>query len=347
MEQIPQRQPTRSVKVKNTVIGGGSRIKIQSMTTARVTDDDICGELAALKAEGCDIVRVAVNDVADALAIKSRDFLGMPVVADIHFDYKLALLAIENGADKVRVNPSNLGARENFVKVIHCARAHHVPIRIGANCGSVHDAVNVGQSVSDSLKEYVGVCENEGFYDIVLSVKSSSVLQTIELNREVSRIFDYPLHLGVTEAGTLSGGSIKNAIGIGALLADGIGDTIRVSLSAAPYEEVACAKRILRALDLYGGVKIVSCPTCGRKKADVIALASELERATSSINADITIAVMGCEVNGPGEAKQADLGVAGAVGGGAVLFEKGKLIKKLTKEEIIPELLKYIDSYSK
>ena len=339
----------RPVKVGNLLLDG-KKIFIQSMLNVPTSDIDGNVEQAiALEKAGCDIIRVAVPDEAAAKnvipALKAN--VKMPVVADIHFDFRLALLSVEAGADKIRLNPGNIGSPENVRKVAETCKAAGVPIRIGVNSGSVEKEIlakhgaPVAAALVESAVTQAKMLENFGFHDIVLSIKSSDVRETIAAYR-LAADTEYPLHLGVTEAGTERTGLIKSAVGIGALLADGIGETVRVSLAADPVREIYAAKDILRVLGLYGGVKVLACPTCGRTKIDIIGIANAVETAVRDLNKDITVAVMGCAVNGPGEAKEADLGIAGG-DGCAVIFKKGEIIRKVNENEIISELLKEIE----
>lgn len=341
---------TKKVKIGNKIIGGGSDIAVQSMLN--VISTDIAGNVAQakrLEAAGCDIVRVSVPDL-DAVrlveAIKKE--ISIPLVADIHFDYKIALECANAGIDKIRINPGNIGSSDRVKAVAKACKSKNIPIRIGVNSGSLDKEI---------LKKYGGVtasalCESAitqakmlekfDFDDIVISIKSSDVRKTIEAYREISQKCDYPLHLGVTEAGSAHMGLIKSSIGIGSLLCDGIGDTIRVSLTDIPEKEVYAGHDILRAIGLEKGVQIVSCPTCGRTKIDLIPIAAEIENALKGIKKDIKVAVMGCVVNGPGEASDADIGIAGG-DKCAVLFKKGQIVCKLKEEEIVERLLSEIE----
>ena len=322
------------VNVGSAVLGDGT-IKIQSMTTTPTCDaEKTAAQIGRLAAAGCEIVRVAVRDEADARAIRTiRDKISLPLVADIHFSAKLAVLAGENGADKVRVNPGNIGGENQLRSVADCLRAHHVPVRVGANTGSLEKEhyQKYGKSAKALVESALGnvaAFEKFGVDDIVISVKPSSVPLTVEAYRLLASLTDYPLHVGVTEAGTHESGVVKSAIGIGALLLDGIGDTIRVSLTEDPVEEIYAAKRILRACNLAGGVDVVSCPTCGRCEWDSMKLAQKVEELTFASKKNLKIAVMGCVVNGPGEAKDADLGIAGGKEYCA-LFRGGAVTQKI------------------
>ncbi len=340
---------TKKIKIGTTEIGGGSPVKIQSMTNVPTSDTErVIAQINALAEAGCDIVRFSVPDEQSAKAveaIKSRSTV--PLVADIHFDYRLALMCIERGIDKVRINPGNIGGENNAAAVAKAARAAGVPIRIGVNGGSLEKGLlekcgDLPRAMVESAKRHVEILNKFDFDDIVLSLKASSVKTTVEAYRLASETFPYPLHLGVTEAGTTEQGIVKSAVGIGSLLLDGIGDTIRVSLTDDPLREAWAAKLILRSLDMGGDyVEVVSCPTCARTKIDLIPIAEKINEAVSGIDKKLKVAVMGCVVNGPGEAADADVGIAGG-DGCAVLFKHGKIIKKIGEAEIIPCLLSEI-----
>ena len=341
---------TRKVKIGNLYIGGGERVAVQSMTTAYTADAEKTAEqIKALESCGCDIVRVAVPDEDSAKAIFDiKNKIDIPVVADIHFDYRLALICMERGVDKIRINPGNIGGEDRARLVAEEAKRRHIPIRIGVNGGSLEKEIleKYGSATPEAMVEsaagHVRILEKYGFYDTVISIKSSDVRKTIAAYRLASERFDYPLHLGVTEAGTYKNGVIKSAIGIGSLLADGIGDTIRVSLTDDPIREVETAKRILKALGLSkGGIEVVSCPTCARCRINLIPIAKQVNEALENIDADIKVAVMGCVVNGPGEAKDADIGIAGG-DGCAVLFKKGIVAGKIPEEKIVETLIEEI-----
>lgn len=340
------RRETRVVNVGNLKIGGKNKIIIQSMLNKPTTDINACIlQIKELEKAGCELVRLTINNKKAAEAIKEiKKNTNIPLVADIHFDYKLALLAIENGIDKLRINPGNIGSDENVEKVIKAAKEKNIPIRIGVNSGSIEKNIleKYGKPCSDALVEsamyHIKLLEKFNFYDIVISLKASNVIMMIEAYKKISTLVDYPLHLGVTEAGTKFQGTVKSSIGIGALLAEGIGDTIRVSLTENPVEEIKVAKEILKVLDLSNeGVEIISCPTCGRTEIDLISLAKEVEREFQNEKKKIKIAVMGCVVNGPGEAKEADYGIAAGKGIG-ILFKKGKVIKRVSEKDILLEL---------
>jgi (E)-4-hydroxy-3-methylbut-2-enyl-diphosphate synthase len=341
---------TKVIKVKNIKIGGGNPVIIQSMTNTKTSDiQKTISQIKELEEKGCELVRVTVNDMEAAHAIKEiRKNIKIPLVADVHFDYRLALVAIENGIDKLRINPGNIGNEENIRKVVEAAKAKKIPIRIGVNSGSVekHILEKFGSPSSAAMVEsalyHIKLLEKLDFYDIVVSVKSSNVKIMVETYRELAKTIKYPLHLGVTEAGTKFSGTIKSSIGIGSLLLDGIGDTIRVSLTENPVEEIEVAQEILQILGLKEGTEIISCPTCGRTEIDLIGLAKKIEREFKNKSYNIKIAVMGCIVNGPGEGKEADYGVAGGKGIG-VLFKKGIVVKRVVESEILAELKKMIE----
>lgn len=345
------RKITREVKIGNKKIGGNNPILVQSMTNTDTHDiEKTIEQIRRLEAEGCDIIRVAVPDMEAAEAIKEiKKNINIPLVADIHFDYRLAIKSIENGADKIRINPGNIGREENIKKVVEIAKERGVPIRIGVNSGSLEKEILykykgiTAEAVVESALKSVLILEKLGFYDIVISLKTPNVPLTIEAYKLASSKVDYPLHVGITEAGTIEAGTIKSAIGIGTLLYLGIGDTIRVSLTGDPVHEVRVGRQILRSLGLLKeGVEVISCPTCGRTKIDLIKLAEEVEKRTRHIKKPLKVAVMGCVVNGPGEAKEADIGIAGGVGEG-VIFKKGKVYKKVKEEELVEELMKEIE----
>ncbi len=339
---------TKEIKIGNLKIGGGNRIAIQSMTNTKTADKDATlAQIKALSSAGCDIVRFTVNDMEAAEAIPYYvENLSLPLVADIHFDYRLALAAAERGISKIRINPGNIGDKENIKKVATACRARNIPIRIGINGGSTEKSVlekyggPTAEALAESALNNARMLEECDFNDIVLSVKSSDVLTMTKAARILSEKCDYPLHIGVTETGDVRRGNIKSAIGIGSLLLDGIGDTVRVSLTDDPVKEVLAAQDILFCCGIGGGINIVSCPTCGRTQSNLIPLVAELERKTREIKTDrrLTVALMGCAVNGPGEAKHADVGVACGDRSG-LLFRKGEIIRKLDESEIVPTLI--------
>ena len=341
---------SRVVKVGNLLIGGGNPVVIQSMTNTTTSNvEATVAQIKKLESAGCQMVRMTINNEEAAKAIgEIKKRVNIPLCADIHFDYKLALLAIENGIDKLRINPGNIGSDENIKAVVEKAKEKNIPIRIGVNSGSIekHILEKYGKPTADGMVEsamyHINLLEKNGFEDIVISLKASNVKMMVDAYRKISKLVDYPLHLGVTEAGTAFQGTVKSAIGIGSLLVDGIGDTIRVSLTEDPVEEIKVAKEILKVLGLIDtGVEIVSCPTCGRTEIDLIGLAKKVEKEFENEKRKIKIAVMGCVVNGPGEAREADYGVAGGKGVG-VLFKKGQVVKKVDESEILIELKKLI-----
>lgn len=342
---------SRCVKVGNLLIGGGNQVVIQSMTNTDTADvEATVKQIKELEKAGCQMVRMTINNIEAARAIKEiKPLVNVPLCADIHFDYRLAIMAIENGIDKLRINPGNIGSDERVNEVVKKAKEHKIPIRIGVNSGSIEKYIleKYGKPTADGMVEsamyHINLLEKNDFHDIVISLKASNVKMMVEAYRKISTLVDYPLHLGVTEAGTAFQGTVKSAIGIGSLLVDGIGDTIRVSLTEDPVEEIKVAKEILKVLGLIeAGVEIVSCPTCGRTEIDLIGLAKKVEKEFENEKRQIKIAVMGCVVNGPGEAREADYGVAGGKGEG-VLFKKGKIIKKVSEIDILPELKKMIE----
>lgn len=341
---------TKKVKIGNKIIGGGSAILVQSMLN--VISTDIEGNVAQAKRledAGCDIVRVSVPDLESVRLISAiKNKVNIPLVADIHFDYKIALECAQAGVDKIRINPGNIGDESRVKAVALICREKGIPIRIGVNSGSLDKEIlkKYGGVTADALCEsalsQAKMLEKYDFNDIVISIKSSDVRKTIEAYRKVSALCDYPLHLGITEAGSERMGLIKSSVGIGSLLCDGIGDTIRVSLTDIPEKEIEAGHDILKAIGLEKGVQIVSCPTCGRTKIDLIKIANEVESALKNVKKDIKVAVMGCVVNGPGEASDADIGIAGG-DGCAMLFKKGKIVRKLDENEIVTTLISEIE----
>ena len=343
---------TKQIMVGGVPIGGGAPVTIQSMTNTRTDDvEATLHQIRTLAAAGCEIIRVAVPDMAAAKAVgKIKEESPIPVVVDIHFDYKLALEAIAAGADKVRINPGNIGGADHVKAVAQACARRGVPIRIGVNGGSLEKPLLAKyggvcpEAMVESAFGHIRLLNQFDFDDICVSLKSSSVPMTMKAYRLMSRASDYPLHIGVTEAGTVHMGTLKSAVGIGGLLALGIGDTMRVSLSADPVEEVYAAKEILKAAGVRKeGAELVSCPTCGRTRIDLIALANEVEERLKAVDKPITVAVMGCVVNGPGEASAADCGIAGGVGEG-LLFKKGQIIKKVPQEQLVDELFALIET---
>ena len=343
---------SRQIKVGAVPVGGGAPVSIQSMTNTRT--DDVAAtvrQIRALKAAGCEIVRVAVPDEAAARAIpKIKEQIDLPLVVDIHFDYRLALICIEGGADKVRINPGNIGGEDRVKQVVDACRRRNIPIRIGVNGGSLEKPLRAKyggvtpEALVESAMGHVALLEKLDFHDICISLKSSSVPVTMAAYRLMAQRRDYPLHLGVTEAGTPKMGILKSAVGIGGLLAEGIGDTFRVTLTAEPVEEIAAAKDILEAAGLrHTGPELIACPTCGRTRIDLICMAQEVERRLQEVKKPIKVAVMGCVVNGPGEASDADVGIAGGDGKG-LLFQKGKVVATLPQEELVDGLFRLIET---
>ena len=341
----------RKVKIGNVEIGGGNPIAIQSMTTAYTADvEKTVAQIHGLEKAGCEIIRVAVSDEASAKAIYDiKNKINIPLVADIHFDYRLALTCMERGIDKIRINPGNIGSEDRARAVCEEAKRRNIPIRIGVNGGSLEKDIleKYGEATPEAMVEsamgHVKILEKYGFYDTVISIKSSSVKKTIAAYRLARETFDYPLHLGVTEAGTYKSGIVKSSIGIGSLLADGIGETIRVSLTDDPVLEVEAAKIILKSLGLRdNGIEVVSCPTCARCKINLIPIAKEVNARFENCDKKLKVAVMGCVVNGPGEARDADIGIAGG-DGCAMLFKKGEIVGKIPEDKIIETLMKEID----
>lgn len=352
------REETRSVQVGNLTIGGNNHVVIQSMCNTKTKNvKATIKQINALEQAGCELVRVAVFDKEDAYAIKEiKKGIHIPLVADIHFDYKLALIAIESGIDKVRINPGNIGSIEKVKAVVDACKKKHIPIRIGVNGGSLEKDIlekygePTPEGMVESAMKHVKILEDLDFHDIVISLKSSNTMLTIKAYELASKTFPYPLHVGVTEAGTALGGTIKSALGIGTLLYEGIGNTIRVSLSDDPVEEIKVAKILLKELGLLKGVPtLVSCPTCGRIQYDLIPIAKEMEDFLKDIHLDITVAIMGCAVNGPGEARHADIGIAGGVGEG-LLIKHGEIVKRVKQEDMVQtlkdEILKMVEEKS-
>lgn len=342
------RLETRLVKIGNTSIGHSNNVKIQSMCNIKTSKyEEVIKQILELEKLGCDIIRVSVMDESDALAIKEiKKAIHIPLVADIHFDYRLALKAIENGVDKIRINPGNIGSIENVKKVVDACKEKHIPIRIGVNSGSLDKTIHdysthyTANALVESAKKHVKILEDLDFHDIVISLKGSDVLTTIKAYEIASETFPYPLHLGITEAGTKEIGIIRSVSGLSPLLLKGIGDTIRISLSADPKEEVIAAKRMLHDLGLYPNYPtLVACPTCGRTRVNVPMVADKVLKMLEEINKPITVAVMGCVVNGPGEAKNADIGIAGG-NGEWILFKKGQVIATLKNDDEAIERLK-------
>lgn len=342
---------SKSIQIGNVKIGGGNPIAIQSMCNTPTSDvAKTVFQIQALERRGCEIIRVAVPDMESAKAISSiKSQINIPLVADIHFDYKLAIASIEAGADKIRINPGNIGSKDKVKAVVDAAKEKNIPIRVGVNSGSLKKEILdkygkvTAEGLVESAIEQIGIIENMGYDNLVISIKSSDTLMCVDACRKLSKVCDYPLHLGVTEAGSMLSGSVKSAIGLGLMLNEGIGDTIRVSLTAEPVWEVDVAKMILSELGLRKqGVKIVSCPTCGRTKINLFELTDKVEKLTEDLDKDIKIAVMGCAVNGPGEAKEADIGIAGGDGEG-LIFSKGEIIKKVPYDSLIDAFKEELD----
>ena len=340
------RNETKQIRIGDVWIGGGHPIAIQSMTNTKTEDvEATVAQILRLEKAGCEIIRCAVPTEEAALALREiKKRIHIPLVADIHFDYRLAIAAIENGADKIRINPGNIGSKDRVRMVVEKAKEKNIPIRVGVNSGSLEkDLVeNYGgvtaEGIVESALDKVHMIEEMGYDNLVVSIKSSDVLMCVKAHELIARECPYPLHVGITESGTLMSGNIKSSIGLALILNQGIGDTIRVSLTGDPVEEIKSAKLILRTLGLRkGGIEVVSCPTCGRTKIDLIGLANKVEQMVADIPLDIKVAVMGCVVNGPGEAKEADIGIAGGIGEG-LLIKKGEIVKKVKEEELLDTL---------
>lgn len=341
-----KREHTKIVEIGDVKIGGGNPIAIQSMTNTKTEDvEATVAQILALEAVGCEIIRCAVPTMEAAEAIREiKKQIHIPLVADIHFDYRLAIAAIENGADKIRINPGNIGDQERVRKVVEKAKEYQVPIRVGVNSGSLEKELVekyggvTAEGIVESALDKVSLIEDMGYDNLVVSIKSSDVMMCVKAHEILSEKCNHPLHIGITESGTVTSGNIKSSVGLGIMLYQGLGDTIRVSLTGDPLEEIKSAKLILKTLGLRkGGIEVVSCPTCGRTQIDLIGLANEVENMVADIPLDIKVAVMGCVVNGPGEAKEADIGIAGGVGEG-LLIKKGKIIKKVKEEELLETL---------
>ena len=346
------REKTKVIRIGDRVIGGGNPILIQSMTNTPT--EDVAATVAQtlrLEQAGCEIIRCTVPTPEAAAAVaKIKEQIHIPLAADIHFDHKMAIAAMENGADKIRINPGNIGGKANIDEVVRCAKERGIPIRVGVNSGSLErDLVAkyggvTAEGLVESALDKVGMVEDCGYDNIVISIKSSDVLMCIRAHEILAEKTLYPLHVGITEAGTLMSGNIKSAVGLGVILYEGIGDTIRVSLTGDPVEEIKSAKRILRTLGLRtGGIDVVSCPTCGRTKIDLIGLANQVETMVQKYPLDIKVAVIGCAVNGPGEAKEADIGIAGGNGEG-LLIKRGRIVRKMPESELLDALRQELDS---
>ena len=348
------RTQTKTVQIGNRIIGGGNPILIQSMTNTKTEDvKATVGQIQKLSAAGCDIIRCAVPTMEAAAALKEiQKEISIPLVADIHFDYRFASAAMENGADKIRINPGNIGNRERLKAVVDVAKERNIPIRVGVNSGSLEKELVekyhgvTAEGIVESALDKVKMIEDMGYENLVISIKSSDVLMCVNAHELIAEQTNYPLHVGITEAGTIISGNIKSSIGLGLILHQGIGDTIRVSLTGDPLEEIKSAKLILRTLGLRsGGIEVVSCPTCGRTKINLIDLANQVENMVSDIPLDIKVAVMGCVVNGPGEAKEADIGIAGGIGEGLII-KHGEVYKKVPEQELLSELRKELLNWS-
>lgn len=347
------RENTKAIRIGDRVIGDGNPILIQSMTNTKTEDvQATVAQILRLEQAGCEIIRCTVPTAEAAAAVKEiKKQIHIPLVADIHFDYKMAIAAMENGADKIRINPGNIGSRENVKAVVDVARERNIPIRVGVNSGSLEKALLekygsvTAQGIVESALDKVHIIEDLGYDNLVISIKSSDVLMCVKAHELLAARTEYPLHVGITESGTVHSGNIKSAVGLGIILHQGIGDTIRVSLTGDPVEEIKSAKLILRTLGLrQGGIEVVSCPTCGRTKIDLIGLATQVEKMVEDYPLDIKVAVMGCAVNGPGEAKEADIGIAGGDGEG-LLIKKGKIVRKMPESELLAALKDELDHW--
>ncbi len=345
---------SKSVNIGGVVIGGGAPIAIQSMTNTKTTDvDATVAQILALEKAGCDIIRCAAYDMDAAKALSEiKSAIHIPLVADIHFDYRLAIAAMENGADKIRINPGNIGDNARVQAVVDVAKEKNIPIRVGVNSGSLEKNILekyggvTAEGIVESALDKVALIESMGYDNLVISIKSSDVMMSVKAHELIAKKTEHPLHVGITEAGTVLKGSIKSAIGLGLILSQGIGDTIRVSLTGDPVEEVRAAKLILNTLGLRkGGIEVVSCPTCGRTRIDLISLASQVDELVKDYDLDIKVAVMGCVVNGPGEAKEADIGIAGGVDEG-LLIKKGEIIRKVPESELLQALKDELDGWN-
>ena len=349
------RENTKVISIGGCCIGGKNPIAIQSMCNTKTEDvKSTVAQILALEEAGCDIIRVAVPTMEAAEAIKEiKKQIHIPLVGDIHFDYRLAIAAMENGVDKIRINPGNIGSADRVKAVVDMAKAHHVPIRVGVNSGSLEKPLIekyggrvTAEGIVESALDKVRMIEDYDYDQMVISIKSSDVMMCVKAHELIARQTDYPLHVGITESGTLISGNIKSAVGLGIMLNEGIGNTIRVSLTGNPVEEIKSAKLILRTLGLRtGGIEVVSCPTCGRTQIDLIGLANQVENLVQGYDLDLKVAVMGCVVNGPGEAKEADLGIAGGKGEG-LLIRKGEIVKKVPESELLAVLKDTLDNWS-
>lgn len=349
------RKKTREISIGNVKIGGTNPVAIQSMTNTRTEDvKATVAQIKRLVQAGCDIVRVAVPTMEAAEAVAEiKKQVQIPVVADIHFDYKLAVAAVKNGVDKIRINPGNIGSRERLQAVVDACRERDIPIRVGVNSGSLEKQLIekyggvTPEGLVESALDKVAMIEQMGYENLVISIKSSDVLQCIRAHEQISSRTDYPLHVGITESGTVFSGGLKSAVGLGNILYQGIGDTIRVSLTGDPVEEIRAAGIILKSLGLKkGGISVVSCPTCGRTQIDLISLATRVEEMVQDFDLDLKVAVMGCVVNGPGEAREADIGIAGGIGEG-LLIKKGEVIRKVPEDQLLEALRQELMNWDK
>ena len=347
------REKTKVIKIGNKVIGGGNPIMIQSMTNTKTEDAAATvNQILRLQDAGCDIIRCTVPNIDAARAIAEiKKEISIPLVADIHFDYRMAIAAMENGADKIRINPGNIGSKERVAEVVRVARERNIPIRVGVNSGSLEKELVekyhgvTAEGIVESALDKVRIIEDMDYDNLVISIKSSDVLMSVKAHELLAGKTPYPLHVGITESGTVTSGNIKSSIGLGIILHEGIGDTIRVSLTGDPVEEIKSAKLILRTLGLRkGGIEVVSCPTCGRTNIDLIGLAAQVENLVQNYDLDIKVAVMGCAVNGPGEAKEADIGIAGGIGEG-LLIKKGEIVRKVPENELLATLKHELDNW--
>ncbi len=347
------REKTKVIKIGNKVIGGGNPIMIQSMTNTKTEDAAATvNQILRLQDAGCDIIRCTVPNIDAARAIAEiKKEISIPLVADIHFDYRMAIAAMENGADKIRINPGNIGSKERVAEVVRVARERNIPIRVGVNSGSLEKELVekyhgvTAEGIVESALDKVRMIEDMDYDNLVISIKSSDVLMSVKAHELLAGKTPYPLHVGITESGTVTSGNIKSSIGLGIILHEGIGDTIRVSLTGDPVEEIKSAKLILRTLGLRkGGIEVVSCPTCGRTNIDLIGLAAQVENLVQNYDLDIKVAVMGCAVNGPGEAKEADIGIAGGIGEG-LLIKKGEIVRKVPENELLATLKHELDNW--
>lgn len=348
------REHTRVIQIGDRVIGGGNPVLIQSMTNTKTEDvEATVAQIHGLEKAGCEIIRCTVPTIEAARAIAEiKKRISIPLVADIHFDYKMAIAAMENGADKIRINPGNIGGKDKVAEVVAAAKERNIPVRVGVNSGSLEKELVekyhgvTAEGLVESALDKVHMIEELGYENLVISIKSSDVLMCVRAHELLAEKTDYPLHVGITEAGTIISGNIKSSIGLGLILHQGIGDTIRVSLTGDPVQEIKSAKLILRTLGLKeGGIEVVSCPTCGRTKIDLIGLANQVEDMAAQFPLDIKVAVMGCAVNGPGEAKEADIGIAGGIGEG-LLIKKGEIIRKVPEEELLSVLRKELEHWN-